>query len=165
MPFTAGEIAARIGGEVTGDATLLLKGFAPADRAQTGDLTFAENENYFARAEQSSASAVIVDGRFVSSRKVLIRVPNARIAFAKVLPLFFPEPVFPGGIHPTAIVPACAVVDSSAYIGPYCVLTRAALSTGERAKSNFLSICSLRELPIAGQNGVALDRIYGLEAD
>ena len=29
----------------------MLKGFAPADRAQAGDLTFAENENYFARAE------------------------------------------------------------------------------------------------------------------
>jgi UDP-3-O-[3-hydroxymyristoyl] glucosamine N-acyltransferase len=122
MPFTAGEIATRIGGEVTGDPALLLKGFAPADRAQPGDLTFAENENYFARAEQSSASAVIVDSHFVSSRKVLIQVPNARIAFAKVLPLFFPEPVFPGGIHPTAIVPAGAAVDSSAYIGPYCVL-------------------------------------------
>ena len=122
MPFTAGEIAKRIGGEVAGDATLLLKGFAPADRAQQGDLTFAENENYFARAEQSAASAVIIDGPFTTTRKVLIRVPNARIAFAKVLPLFFPDPVFPGGVHPTALVPGSAVVDASAYVGPNCVL-------------------------------------------
>jgi UDP-3-O-[3-hydroxymyristoyl] glucosamine N-acyltransferase len=122
MAYTAIEIARQLGGEVVGDGALVLKGFAPADRAQPGDLTFAENENYFARAEQSAASAIIIDGPFASSRKVLIRVPNARIAFAKVLPLFFPEPVLPPGIHPTAIVPATAQVDATAHIGPYCVL-------------------------------------------
>ena len=122
MPFTASEIAQHVGGEVSGDATLVLKGFAPADRAQPGDLTFAENESYFARADQSAASAVIIDGAYASSRKVLIRVPNARIAFAKVLPLFFPEPVFPPSIHPTAILAASVNVDPSAHIGPYCVL-------------------------------------------
>ncbi len=118
MPFTAADIAKRLGGEVIGDGALELKGFAPADRAQAGDLTFAENENYFTRADQSAASAILVDGPFSSSRKVLIRVPNARIAFAKVLPLFFPEPVFAPGRHPTAIVAASAQVDNSAHLGP-----------------------------------------------
>ena len=88
MPYTAAEIAQRLGGEVIGDKSLVINGFAPADRAQTGDLTFAENESYFARAEQSAASAIIVDGPYTSTRKILIRVPNSRIAFAKVLPLF-----------------------------------------------------------------------------
>lgn len=122
MPFTAAEIAQVIGGQVLGDASLVLKGFAPADRAQLGDLTFAENENYFARAEQSAASAIIVDGPYTSGQKVLIRVPNSRVAFAKVLPLFFPEPVFAPGIHATAIVPATAQVHPTAHLGPYCVL-------------------------------------------
>src|SRR5690242_12829364 len=122
MPFTAAEIAKHLGAEVIGDPSLALGGFAPADRAQPGDLTFAENENYFTRAEQSAASAVIVDKPFTSTRKVLIRVADARIAFAKVLPLFFPEPVLPAGIHPTAILPASAQVDPTAHIGPYCVL-------------------------------------------
>jgi UDP-3-O-[3-hydroxymyristoyl] glucosamine N-acyltransferase len=122
MPYTASEIAQRLGGEVVGDTALALDGFAPADRAQSGDLTFAENESYFARAEQSAASAVLIDGPYTSTRKTLIRVPNARVAFAKVLPLFFPEPVFPAGVHPTAIVPPSALVDPTAHIGPYCVL-------------------------------------------
>ncbi|HVM48227.1 MAG TPA: UDP-3-O-(3-hydroxymyristoyl)glucosamine N-acyltransferase [Candidatus Acidoferrum sp.] len=122
MPYTALDIAKRLGGEVVGDGALTLRGFAPADRAQPGDLTFAENESYFARAEQSAASAVLVDGPFTSARKTLIRVPNARVAFAKVLPLFFPEPVYAPGVHPTAIVPPSASVDASAHIGPYCVL-------------------------------------------
>lgn len=122
MPLTAAEIAKHLGGEVVGDPALVLKGFAPADRAQLGDLTFAENESYFARAEQSAAAAVIVDGPFSSSRKVLIRVPSARIAFAKVLPLFFPEPPFPPGVHSSAVISSTAIVDPTAHVGPFCVL-------------------------------------------
>src|SRR5437899_3708869 len=118
MPFTAAEIASRLGGQVLGDPSLLLQGFAPADRAEPGDLTFAENENYFGRAEQSAASAVIVAGDFTTQRKVLIRVSDARIAFAKVLPLFFPEPVLAPGIHPSAIVSTTAQADPSAHIRP-----------------------------------------------
>jgi len=122
MPFTAAEIAKLLDAEIAGDASLVIQGFAPADRAQPGDLTFAENENYFARAEQSAASAIIVDGTFTSPRKVLLRVKNARIAFAKVMHLFFPEPVFEPGIHPTAIIAPEAQVDATAHIGPYCVV-------------------------------------------
>jgi UDP-3-O-[3-hydroxymyristoyl] glucosamine N-acyltransferase len=110
MPYTIADIAKLLGGEVLGEASLVLKGFAPADRAQPGDLTFAENENYFARAEQSA------------SRKTLIRVPNARVSFAKVIPLFYPEQAFAAGIHPTAIVPASARIDPTAHVGPYCIL-------------------------------------------
>ena len=122
MPFTAAEIAKLLDAEVIGDPNLVISGFAPADRAQPGDLTFAENENYFARAAQSAASAIIVDAPFTSAQKVLIRVASARIAFAKVMHLFFPEPVFPPGIHPTAVVSPEAVVDGTAHIGPYCVI-------------------------------------------
>jgi UDP-3-O-[3-hydroxymyristoyl] glucosamine N-acyltransferase len=122
MPYTVAEIARHLTGEVLGNPSLRLEGFAPADRAQPGDLTFAENENYFARAENSAASAILVDGQFTSKTKTLIRVPNSRIAFAKVLPLFFPERVLPPAVHPTAVVPASARIDPSAHIGPYCVI-------------------------------------------
>src|SRR5215471_5524616 len=101
MPFTADEIAKQVQGEVIGNGSVKLSSFAPADRAKPGELTFAENAEYFARAEQSAASAIIVDGAQKSSSKVLIRVPNARIAFAKVVALFFPEPTFAPGVHPS----------------------------------------------------------------
>lgn len=122
MSFTAAEIGQFLGGEVLGDPALVLTGFAPADRCQPGDLTFAENETYFKRAEQSAAAAIILAGPFTSSSKVLIRVPNARVAFAKAMALFFPEPACVAGIHPTAIVPASARVDPTAHVGPHCVL-------------------------------------------
>lgn len=122
MPFTAADIARQLQGEVLGDASIVLKGFAPADRAQPGDLTFAENENYFARAEQSAASAIIASGALTSTRKVVIRVKDARVAFARVLPLFFPELTFAPGVHPSAVVAKSATIDPSAHIGPQCVV-------------------------------------------
>jgi UDP-3-O-[3-hydroxymyristoyl] glucosamine N-acyltransferase len=122
MSFTTAEIARKIGGEVVGDTTAVLKGFAPAESARAGDLTFAENEDYFARAEKSAATAIIADQRFTSTAKILIRVPNARLAFAKAMALFFPERTYAAGIHPTAVVAASAKVDASAHLGPHCVV-------------------------------------------
>lgn len=122
MPFTAAEIAGQLQGEVVGDGSITLNGFAPAASAKAGDLTFAENEKHFAVAEQSAASAIITEGKFTSPGKVLIRVRNARVAFAKALTLFFPEPTFASGVHPTAVVAATAQVDPSAHIGPHCVV-------------------------------------------
>src|SRR5438128_272477 len=116
MPFTTAEIAKFIDGEVVGDANATLKNFAPAEKARAGDLTFAENENYFARAEQSEATAIIAEKQFSSAKKILIRVPNARIAFAKAVALFFPEPKFPAGIHPTAVVAKSAKIDPAAHV-------------------------------------------------
>jgi UDP-3-O-[3-hydroxymyristoyl] glucosamine N-acyltransferase len=128
MTLSAASVAEHLQGEVLGDGQTQLNGFAPADRAQAGHLTFAENEEFFARAEQSAAAAIIVSGDLTSSTgKVVIRVKNARIAFAKALALFFPEPVLPAGIHPTAVIAPSAQVDATAHIGPHCVV-------GERAQ-------------------------------
>lgn len=122
MTFTAADIAKQVQGEVLGDGSTPLAGFAPAETARSGDLTFAENETWFQRAEQSAASAILVPAGFSSTRKTLIRVANARVAFAKVLPLFFPERKFAPGAHPTAIVAASAQVDPTAHLGPHCVV-------------------------------------------
>ncbi len=126
MP-TVSEIAKHLQGEVVGDGNAVLNSFATADRAQPGDLTFAENEEFFTRAEESAATAIIADARFNSTKKILIRVPHARIAFAKALAIFFPEPVKPAGIHPQAVIAASAQIDPTAHIGPHCTV-------GERVK-------------------------------
>jgi UDP-3-O-[3-hydroxymyristoyl] glucosamine N-acyltransferase len=121
MPrYTAAEVAQKIGGTVTGDPEVALSGFAAADGARPGDLTFAENETYFQRAAASAASAILVAEDHPPAGKTLIRVPNARVGFAQVLPLFFPDPVFPPGVHLSAVVAATAEIDPAAHVGPLC---------------------------------------------
>ena len=149
MPtLIASLVAERVGGRVVGDPSLELTGFAPADGAKSGDLTFAENEAYFLRADQSAASAILVAGDFRSSTgKTILQVENARVAFAQVLPLFFPEPVLVAGIHPSAVVAASAQVDPSAQVGPQCVI-------GERVRIG-------ADVVLVGRNFISEDCVVG----
>lgn len=125
--FTLAHIAEQLGGAIVGEASTLITGFASADTARPGDLAFAESQAYLERAEKSAASAVLVAGQLKSATKTLIHVPNARVAFAKILPLFFPEPNFTPSVHRLADVHSTAQVDPTAHIGPFCVV-------GERVK-------------------------------
>jgi UDP-3-O-[3-hydroxymyristoyl] glucosamine N-acyltransferase len=132
MSFTASEISERVGGEVFGDGATRLTGFASAENARAGDLTFADTKEYFLAAENSPASAILVSGNFSSTKKVLIRVRNARAAVARLLPVFFPPEVPPPGIDPSAKIAASAHVDPTAHIGPHCVIGEE-VRIGERA--------------------------------
>jgi UDP-3-O-[3-hydroxymyristoyl] glucosamine N-acyltransferase len=120
--MTATQIAEQLKGEVIGDGSIQLTGFAPAEFAQAGDLTFAEKDTHFAAAEKSQAAAVLVSQVFAPSTKVQIRVRDARVAMARVLPLFFPPDSSPSGIHPSANIDASAQIDPTACIGPNCVI-------------------------------------------
>ena len=120
--MTIQEIARHVRGEVTGEGETEIRGFATAENARPGDLTFAEKEEFFKAAEASAASAILVSGPFTSSSKPLIRVKNARVAVARLLPLFFPAEQQPSGVDATAVVDPSAQIDPSAHIGPHCVV-------------------------------------------
>lgn len=122
MSFTVAQIAQLLQGQIIGDGSVRITGLAPADRARAGELTFAENASYFAAAEKSEAAAVLIAEPFVSSSKVLIRVANARVALARILPLFFPPEEHPRGIHPSAVISDSARIDPTAHIGPGCLV-------------------------------------------
>lgn len=120
VPFTAARLAELLGGEIVGDPSVNLTGFASAGNAREGDLTFAETEAYLAAAEESRATAILVGPIACHSSKTLIRVPNPRVAVARVLPLFFPPEAAPAGIDPTAVVDPGAGIDPTAHVGPHC---------------------------------------------
>ncbi|MSU04228.1 MAG: UDP-3-O-(3-hydroxymyristoyl)glucosamine N-acyltransferase [Pedosphaera sp.] len=122
MTYTATQIAGFIGGQVIGDGSTLLHRFAPVNSAEPGDLTFAENEAFFEKAIQSAASAILIDSDISTCSKTCIRVPQARVGFAKALALFFPEPAFSPGIHPSAVVAPSSKIDSTAHVGPHCIV-------------------------------------------
>ena len=49
MTFTVSQIAEQLRGEVLGDGAVEITGFASAELARPGDLTFAEKESLFCR--------------------------------------------------------------------------------------------------------------------
>jgi UDP-3-O-[3-hydroxymyristoyl] glucosamine N-acyltransferase len=125
MSFTAAALADHIHGSVLGDAQVELAGLAAAADARPGDLTFAEKESYLEAAGRSQASAILVAEAMAlpaSSPKVLIRVPNVRVAMARLLPLFYPPLDFAPGVHASAVVAPSATVDPTAHLGPNVVI-------------------------------------------
>ena len=143
--ITIAEMAKLLDGEVLGDATSALTGFAAAAQAQPGDLTFAESDEYFATAEKSRATAIIAGKNASSSEKIVIRVANPRAAFPKAVAFFHPEPQYAAGIHPSAVVASSAQVDPTAHIGPHCTI-------GERVKIGPRSV--LQSGNFIGENSV-----------
>ena len=103
------------------ETALCLTGFQAVDRARAGDLTFAENRTFFERAEQSAASAIIVDKDFTSERKVLIQV-RASSGLCQSGAAFLPEPGPPTGIHSSAIISDKAEVHPEACIGAHVII-------------------------------------------
>ncbi|MCX6966454.1 MAG: UDP-3-O-(3-hydroxymyristoyl)glucosamine N-acyltransferase [Verrucomicrobia bacterium] len=111
MSITASLIAKQLQGELLGDGSVEITGLASADQAQQGDLTFAEKETYFATAEESQASVILVAG-----------VPDVRVAMARLLPTFFPADPYLPGIHASASIDSSAEIHPAAHIGPNCII-------------------------------------------
>lgn len=120
--LTAGQVAEAIGGVVLGDRNTLFFGFSSAKECKAGDLTFAESAEFFDLANSSVAAGILVSESYGETNKVLIKVNDARVGFARTLPLFFPERKFEAGVDTSASVAAGATVSDSAHIGPGVVI-------------------------------------------
>jgi UDP-3-O-[3-hydroxymyristoyl] glucosamine N-acyltransferase len=117
-----GEIAERVGGSVEGDANREIHAAAPIELAGPDELAFAATPKALAAARSSDAGCLIVGEQASLPGRTLIRVPNPRAAFARVLAALYPSAEPAAGVHPTAIVDAAATIHPSAYVGPGCVI-------------------------------------------
>ncbi|MGV3774801.1 MAG: UDP-3-O-(3-hydroxymyristoyl)glucosamine N-acyltransferase [Verrucomicrobiales bacterium] len=122
MIYTTRQLADHLRGQILGDETTQIKGFAAADQAREGDLTFAEKGAYLEAAVKSAASVILVSEAATAPGKTLIQVGNVRVAAAKALTFFYPEEKPGVGIHPTASIDSSAQIDPSAFIGAGCVI-------------------------------------------
>ena len=91
MEFTAGMIAAYLGGEVEGDADAVVSTFAKIEEGRPGALSFLANPKYEHYLYDTQSSVVIVDREFEARdtvRATLVRVTDAYASFAKLLELY-----------------------------------------------------------------------------
>jgi len=121
---TVGELAAVVKGRVYGDPQMVIRGIASIDKAQNGDITFAESMRFFDDAVQSPASAIIApeSARAEGGTKTMIQVANPRLAFAQILDLFAPEQYTAREIHPSAVIGSDFRHGGNVSIGANCVL-------------------------------------------
>lgn len=134
MEKSLAEIAGHVGGEVVGDKTVVIRGFAGLKDAGPGDISFLANMKYKALLGETCASAVFVSNQEQFSVKTnLIKVENPSSAFSRVLSLFAEQPPFPEGIHPSAVIATTARIGKGAAVGA-CAVIEDQVVIGERTK-------------------------------
>lgn len=133
--MTAAEVAAAVGGTLTGTHDTIVDGIAPLDRATARDLSFLATAKYTALFERSLAGVVLVTADLASaagvcSARVVVASPHD--ALLSLIPRFYRPAVRESGVHPTAIVAPSARIGAGATIEPYAVIHDGA-EIGERA--------------------------------
>lgn len=103
--MTLREIANTLGenAQIRGNPSLHITGIASLSSAKPGDLSYVSEKKHETAAEKSLASALIIDNENIATTKPFIHVKNARLAFAKIIPLFSPAPLPEEGVHPSAV--------------------------------------------------------------
>jgi len=121
--FRLADFAARFGGEVVGDAGVIIRRVASLRSAGPGDIAFLSQGRFRADLEATQAAAVIVaegERDATSLPRIVCRDPY--LYFAKVSALLNPEPSSLPGIHPSAVVEQGASVAADASVGAHCVV-------------------------------------------
>jgi UDP-3-O-[3-hydroxymyristoyl] glucosamine N-acyltransferase len=121
VTFSLAELAARVGGEVSGDGGLCLEGVAALEEATPAQLSFFSNRKYRRAFEASRAGAVVVEpDEPTPAGRTVVRVKNAYLAFAKITTLFHPPERARPEVAAGAAVHPSAQVDPSAQLMPLC---------------------------------------------
>jgi len=115
---TLKELAEHIGGEVSGDASIAIKGVAGIKEAEPGDITFLANPRYMREVKNTKASAIIVAPDSAVEGIAAIRVKNPYFAFSKVVSLFTAKERKPLGVMPGSHVGPGVKVGSEVSIYP-----------------------------------------------
>ncbi len=125
MQMTVNEIAARVGGTVVGDGSVVITGASGIKEAGPGDLTFLADERYLRFMEKTRASAVMVPRAIADADCPLIQVDNPHRSFYALLSAFRPPVEHPfSGVHPTAVVEPGAAMGEGVSLGAHVYVGR-----------------------------------------
>ncbi|HDJ86470.1 MAG TPA: UDP-3-O-(3-hydroxymyristoyl)glucosamine N-acyltransferase [Chromatiales bacterium] len=128
MSLALGDLAARVGGDLRGDASCLIEGVAPLEDARPGTISFLANPRYRRHLADTGASAVILsESDLPGCPCAAIVSDHPYLTYARVAGLFAPTPPVRRGIHPTAFVSPASRVDESAWVGPHCTVAAGAV--------------------------------------
>ncbi|MCU0922456.1 MAG: UDP-3-O-(3-hydroxymyristoyl)glucosamine N-acyltransferase [Burkholderiaceae bacterium] len=118
----SGELVARLGGELLGNAELVLRGIASLEAAGAQDISFLSSAKHLALLQQSAAGCVIVGSEqreAVAGRPSAIVVADPYLHYARLTQWWATQTRQPAaaGMHPSAVVESGARVHAEASIG------------------------------------------------
>lgn len=127
MEFSAGQIAGLLGGEVEGDASAVVNTLAKIEEGTPGALSFLGNPKYTEYIYTTKASIVIVSKDFSADKPMegnptLVRVEDARAAFAKLLEMYNQMRHDKKGIEAQSHIAASATVGEDVYVGAFAYI-------------------------------------------
>ena len=112
----------RLGAELRGDAELEVTGLKGIEEAGGSEVTFVANPRYAALARTTRAAAVLVEPGFQEISAATLRLENPYLAFSRALGFFYQPPVYPAGVHPTAVIDSSAEIGLGAHVGAFVVV-------------------------------------------
>jgi UDP-3-O-[3-hydroxymyristoyl] glucosamine N-acyltransferase len=119
---TVSELAVHVGGRVIGDGGVSILRAAGLDSAGEGDITYVEDEKFFAAANETKASCVITPESADLRAPCRIDVKNPKLAFALIAEVLHPRKQRTPEIHPTAIIARDVKIGDHVFIGAFvCV--------------------------------------------
>ncbi len=113
------ELASHVDGTVTGNPETHISRVCPFENAKSGDITLAASPGLIQKIENCKASAVIVPVGVVSSDKSLIQCENPKLAFARILTLYYAKSFKATGISDHAIVSTDCRISEEVSIHPF----------------------------------------------
>ena len=116
------ELSSRLGGTVGGPADPEITGAAGIAEAGEGQLTFVSGTAALKELDRCRAAAVLVPLDSPEQRMPVIRVKNPRLAFARVLELFYVEPYRAIGVSERAAVAKDVQIGEDCSVHPFAVL-------------------------------------------
>lgn len=131
MGLSLGSIVKGLGGELHGDAGILIDGLAPLETATPQHLSFLSHPKYQSQLAASKAACVIVSPQMRAialARGACIVADQPYLYFARVTQLWkksLPQVIRPQ-VHPSAVIDADAFIHPRARIGALCVIERGA---------------------------------------
>lgn len=131
MSLRLGAIVGSLGGELHGDAELVISNLAPLEIAQADQLSFLSNPKYRQQLAGSKAGCVIVAPsmrELALARGACIVADDPYLYFARLTQLWKREhsPQNGPAVHPSAVIDPEAVIAPGARIGALCVVERGA---------------------------------------
>lgn len=124
MAFTLAELAEKTGADLEGDGSVLISGVAPIETAEPGSITFVANSGYAKHIPNTQASAIVLDPTTDPVGHPCLRHEKPYLTFARIIDLLYPaERRVPAGIDQSATVTSEASIDSTAGVGPQCLIS------------------------------------------